>query len=304
MEVVDLAGIVAQAVEGVRHPLEVRHQGLQVTLPAGAIRLKADPTRLEQVLTNLLANAIKYTDEGGQIGLTAERVGAEVTIRVRDTGIGMPPEVLPHVFDLFVQGERRLDRAQGGLGIGLSLVKSLVELHAGSITGHSEGPGMGSEFIVRLPVLAPTQAEEAAPPPPDRSDSPLALPRRRILVVDDNVDAADSLGRLLETILGQEVRVVYDGPAALDVVGSLRPEVVLLDLGMTTMDGFEVAMRLRELPEPAGMVIVAVTGWGQEEDRRRPEERGFDYHLIKPIRVAVIRDLLLGLGSAECMGVS
>jgi CheY-like chemotaxis protein len=273
-------------------------------LPEGAIRLRADPTRLEQALTNLLVNAIKYTDEGGQIGMTVERVGAEVTIRVRDTGIGMAPEVLPHVFDLFVQGERRLDRAQGGLGIGLSLVKSLVELHAGSITAHSEGPGRGSEFIVRLPVLASTPAEEAGPPPPGRSVAPVALPRRRILVVDDNVDAADSLGRLLATFLGQEVRVVYDGPAALDVVGSLRPEVVLLDLGMTTMDGFEVAMRLRERPESAGMVIVAVTGWGQEEDRRRTEETGFDHHLIKPIRVEVIRDLLLGLGTASSTGVS
>ncbi|MBV8267113.1 MAG: response regulator, partial [Planctomycetaceae bacterium] len=223
---------------------------------------------------------------------SAERHEDEVEVRVRDTGIGIAPEMLPRIFDLFVQGERRLDRALGGLGIGLSLVKSLVEMHGGSITAHSRGPGMGSEFVVRLPVLSWMQAHEVDSPRPVLSDAPEVLPRRRILIVDDNAVAADGLGRLLSLVYGQDVRVVYDGPSALDLAGSFQPEVVLLDLGMAVMDGYEVAKRLRERPESAGALIVAVTGWGQEEDRRRSREVGFDLHLVKPVNADALRGLL------------
>ncbi|MBV8555303.1 MAG: PAS domain S-box protein [Planctomycetaceae bacterium] len=291
-EVVVLAAVIAEVIEAVQPQIEERHQELQISLPEESIRLEADPTRLEQILLNLLTNAAKYTDLGGQIMLSAERHEDEVEVRVRDTGIGIAHEMLPRIFDLFVQGERRLDRALGGLGIGLSLVKSLVEMHGGSITAHSQGPGMGSEFVVRLPVLSGTQAHEVDSPQPVLSDAPEVLPRRRILIVDDNAVAADGLGRLLSLVYGQDVRVVYDGPSALDLAGSFQPEVVLLDLGMAVMDGYEVAKRLRERPESAGALIVAVTGWGQEEDRRRSREVGFDLHLVKPVNADALRGLL------------
>jgi CheY-like chemotaxis protein len=270
-----------------------RRQELQVSLPKESIQLAADPTRLEQILLNLLTNAAKYTDAGGRIMLCAERHEDEVEVRVRDTGIGIAPEMLPRIFNLFVQGERRLDRALGGLGIGLSLVKSLVEMHGGSITARSEGADMGSEFVVRLPMLSGTRADEGNPPHVVTSDAPVVLPRRRILIVDDNAVAADGLGRLLSLVYGQDVRVVYDGSSALGLFGSFRPEIVLLDLGMAVMDGYEVAKRLRERPESAGALIVAVTGWGQEEDRRRSREVGFDLHLVKPVAAEALRGLLI-----------
>ncbi|MBV8229271.1 MAG: response regulator, partial [Planctomycetaceae bacterium] len=292
-EVVDLAAAVAGAIEAVRPRMVERRQVLQVSLPKESINLAADPTRLEQILLNLLTNAAKYTDVGGQIMLSAERHEDEVEVRVRDTGIGIAPEMLPRIFDLFVQGERRLDRALGGLGIGLSLVKSLVEMHGGSVTARSEGADMGSEFVVRLPVLSGTPADEGDPPHVVTSDVPEVLPRRRILIVDDNAVAADGLGRLLSLVYGQDVRVVYDGSSALGLSGSFRPEIVLLDLGMAVMDGYEVAKRLRERPETAGALIVAVTGWGQEEDRRRSREVGFDLHLVKPVAGEALRGLLI-----------
>ena len=291
-EVVVLAAVIAEVIEAVQPQIDERHQELQISLPEESIRLEADPTRLEQILLNLLNNAAKYTDAGGRIMLSAERHEDEVEVRVRDTGIGIAPEMLPRIFDLFVQGERRLDRSLGGMGIGLSLVKNLVEMHGGSITAHSQGPGMGSEFVLRLPVLSGTQAHEVDSPRPVLSDAPEVLRRRRILIVDDNAVAADGLGRLLALVYGQEVRVVYDGPSALDIVGSFQPEVVLLDLGMAVMDGYEVAKHLRERPECAATRIVAVTGWGQEEDRRRSREVGFDLHLVKPVNAEALRELL------------
>ncbi len=291
-EVVVLAAVIAEVIEAVQPQIDERHQELQSSLPEESIRLEADPTRLEQILLNLLNNASKYTNAGGRIMLCAERHEDEVEVRVRDTGIGIAPEMLPRIFDLFVQGERRLDRALGGLGIGLSLVKSLVEMHGGSITARSEGAGMGSEFVLRLPVLSGTQAHEVDSPQPVLSDASEVLPHRRILIVDDNAVAADGLGRLLALVYGQDVRVVYDGPSALDMAGSFQPEVVLLDLGMAVMDGYEVAKLLRERPECAGTLIVAVTGWGQEEDRRRSREVGFDLHLVKPVNSDALRGLL------------
>jgi PAS domain S-box-containing protein len=291
-QVVDLDEIVARVAEACRPLIDQRNQTLMVQMSPEPMRLLVDPTRLEQVLSNLLCNSVKYTDPGGQIWLTAERSGAQVAVRVRDTGIGIEPDVLPRVFEMFVQGERRMDRAQGGLGIGLSLVKSLVELHGGAISAHSEGRGKGSTFEVRLPCSSPAVAGLHASTLDPQSEPDGGLPRWRILVVDDNVDAADGLQRLLVRRWDQEVRVAYDGPSALEVARLYGPEVVLLDIGLPGMDGYEVARRLRERPETADALLVAVTGWDQEGDRRRSRQSGFDRHLAKPVDAAKIEDLL------------
>jgi two-component system CheB/CheR fusion protein len=298
-KIVVLSEAITEVIEAVKSRIDERRQQLDVSLPERSIRLEADPTRLEQILSNLLTNASKYTDIGGRIWLTAERDEDSIVVSVRDTGIGIPPEVLPRIFGLFVQGERRLDQAQGGMGIGLSLVKALVEQHGGSIAAHSEGPGKGSEFVVRLPALSIPEGGVSDTPLSARSSTPAIWNRHRILIVDDNAVAADSLGRLLALVFGQEVRVVYDGPTALDVAESFQPEIVLLDLGMATMDGYEVAVRLRERPQGFKMRIVAVTGWGQEEDRRRSREMGFDLHLVKPVNAESLRRLLADMDVRE-----
>jgi PAS domain S-box-containing protein len=293
-EVVDLAAVVDRAVETIR-PLLVEHDlHLTVSLPSEPARLEADPTRLEQVLANLLHNAAKYTDSGGRIDLIAAREGDEVVLRVRDTGIGITPEMLPRIFEMFVQAERRLDRSQGGLGIGLSLVRTLVEIHGGRVTAHSAGLGQGSEFVVRLPALAwPAQGARAAPPRSQRPADALP-PRHRILIVDDNPDAANSLARLLTRLWHQDVQVAHDGPAALAAAQAFRPDVILLDIGMPGMDGYEVAQRLRRQPEFATTLLVALTGWGQEEDRRRSQDAGIDHHLVKPADPEILREMLAG----------
>jgi CheY-like chemotaxis protein len=234
---------------------------------------------LAQVVSNLLNNAAKYSDEQGRIWLSVEAADGEAVVRVRDTGCGIAPEVLPHVFDLFTQADRTLDRSQGGLGIGLTLVKALAELHGGSAAAASAGLGSGSEFSVRLP-LAP--AASAARPASDRDRERKAATPRRVLVVDDNVDAALSLSRLLQAA-GHEVEAVHDGLAALASAPKWRPEVILLDIGLPGIDGYEVARRLRSQPETRGAVLVALTGYGQDEDRRRSQEAGFDHHLVKPV---------------------
>ncbi len=291
-QLVDLDEAVARVAETCRPLIERRHQTLMVRISPEPMRLLVDPTRLDQVLSNLLCNSVKYTDPGGQIWLTAERCGAQVVVRVRDTGIGIEPDVLPRVFEMFVQGERRMDRSQGGLGIGLSLVKSLVELHGGAVSAHSEGRGQGSTFEVRLPCSSPAATGTDPSTSDPRSEPDGGLPRRRILVVDDNVDAADGLQRLLVRRWDQEVRVAYDGPSALEEARLFAPEVVLLDLGLPGMDGYEVARRLREQPETADALLVAVTGWDQEGDRQRSRRAGFDRHLAKPVEAAKIEDLL------------
>jgi PAS domain S-box-containing protein len=318
-EVVDVAAVIHRAVEATRPLVDERRHELTVSLPAGALRVEADPTRLEQVLANLLNNAAKYTDPDGHIWLTAslgdDKVtggqGGKVTedsppsvhrvtvspcslvrISVRDNGVGISPEMLSRIFDLFVQGERRLDRSPGGVGIGLTLVKKLVELHGGWVEASSAGPGRGSEFAVRLPALP------AAPPgnPAQVAETAHAaeLPRHRILVVDDNEDAANSLALLLR-LMGQEVEVVLDGQAALHRARELRPQLVLLDLGMPGMDGYEVARRLRGDPGLRDSVLVALTGWGQEEDKRRSQAAGFDRHLVKPPEPDAVRAVLADL---------
>ena len=296
-EVLDLTAAVNRSAEAVRPLFEERQHELIVSLPPASLRVEADPTRLEQVVTNLLNNAAKYTDPGGKVWVTAQHAGSEVVLRVRDTGIGIAPDMLPKVFDLFVQAERRLDRSQGGVGIGLTLVKKLVEMHGGRVEASSAGPGRGSEFVVRLPAADDPRAEGQAAAR-SRSAVPPPLPCRRVLVVDDNMDAADSLALLLR-LSGQEVRVAHDGPTALLAAQAFRPELVLLDLGMPGMDGYEVARRLRQQPESRTALVVALTGWGQDSDRRRSAEAGFDQHLVKPVEPSDLEKLL-----AEVRGAS
>jgi len=293
-QVLGLATVVDQTVAVARPLIEDRGHRLIVAMPDGEEQVEADPTRLEQILANLLSNAAKYTDPGGRIRLDARREGDEVVFRVLDSGIGIDAEMLPKVFDLFVQIERRLDRSQGGLGIGLSLVKRLAEMHGGTVTAHSEGRGRGSEFVLRLPAPAGARTDPPGPTPrPKEEATASGPPRRRILVVDDNEDAANCMARYLSRIMGQQVEVAYDGPRAVEVAGTFRPEVVLLDIGLPGMSGYEVAQRLRGGPETGGAMLIALTGWGQEEDRRRSRAAGIDVHLVKPVDLDAIRDLLM-----------
>jgi signal transduction histidine kinase/CheY-like chemotaxis protein len=291
-EPTDLGVVVAHAVEASRPFIELKEHRLAVSAPREAVHVVGDPARLAQVLTNLLNNAAKYTEMGGQIWLTLRVESGEAVVSVRDTGIGIPPEMLAAVFELFTQVEQAIDRAQGGLGVGLTLVKRLVELHGGNVRAISAGPGQGSEFIVRLPMLLTSVAGPANVPIHLRSSEAHPL---RVLVVDDNVDAADSLGRLLE-LEGHEVRRVHDGPTALAAADAFRPDVVVLDLGMPGMDGYEVARRLRDRDE-AGVVLVALSGYGRDDDRRRARLAGFDHHLTKPAEIGTLRALLASAAS-------
>jgi signal transduction histidine kinase/DNA-binding response OmpR family regulator len=278
-EAIDLAVVVARAVETNRPLIDGRRHELTVTLPAEPVRVEGDPVRLAQVLGNLLNNAAKYTEEGGSIWLTVERAGDEAMLRVRDTGVGIPEEMLGSVFDLFTQVDRTLDRSQGGLGIGLTLVRRLVEMHSGRVQVFSAGPGRGSEFVVRLPALV---GGRRPPPTGNGVVSSLARSgRARVLVVDDNRDAADSLALLLR-LAGHEVCVAHDGPTAVALAADFGPQLVLLDIGLPGMDGYAVARRLRAQPNAHKTLLVALTGYGQEEDVRRSREAGFDHHLVKP----------------------
>ncbi len=286
-EPVAVASILRQTVEAVRPLIEERCHELTIAPPVGPLWVDADPTRLEQVLTNLLNNAAKYTDPGGRIGLSAGREGDEVVVRVRDTGVGIAPDMLPRIFDLFVQAERRLDRSQGGVGIGLTLVRRLVELHGGTVEAFSPGLGRGSEFVVRLPLSA---AAPSGPAGPDNGEA-ASLTRRRILVADDNRDAADSLALML-TMMGGEVHATYDGLAAVEAAAAFRPDVIVLDVGMPGLDGYDAARRIREQAWGKDVVLIALTGWGQEEDRQRSEEAGFDHHLPKPVEPDALKRLL------------
>jgi signal transduction histidine kinase/DNA-binding response OmpR family regulator len=292
-EPVDVAVAVARAVETSRPLIDARRHDLTVLLPPQSLRVNADLVRLAQVLGNLLNNAAKYTEEGGRITLEVARVGDEVVFRVRDNGIGISPEMVASVFDLFTQVDRSLDRAQGGLGIGLTLVRQLVVMHGGSVQAHSEGPNHGSEFIVRLPVLAesPAGADALEPPLGQRRCSP----SRRILVVDDYPAVAESLMRLLH-LSGHEVRIAGDGPAALEQLAIYQPEIILLDIGLPGMDGYEIAQSIRGRPGTGSIILIALTGYGQDEDRRRSREAGFDYHLTKPVDPAALFSLISSAG--------
>ena len=286
-ESVDVAGIVRSAVETSQPFIDAPGHELIVEIAPEPLVVEGDPVRLIQVVSNLLNNAAKYTDAGGRIWLTVRKDGNDAAISVRDTGVGIPASMLPRVFELFAQVDRPAGLARGGLGIGLTLVKTLAELHGGSVHVHSDGDERGSEFVVRLPlasVQVPTQPDSGESSAPALHASP------KVLVVDDNRDAADSLGMLLG-VLGTDFRIVYDGPSALAAVATYKPDVVLLDIGMPGMDGHEVARRIRQQPQAQNVTLVALTGWGQEEDRSRSEAAGFDRHLIKPADIGALKAL-------------
>lgn len=274
---IDAAAIIECAVDTVRAQIKDKKQQLVVSVMPETLRCEADPTRLEQALTNLLVNASRYTEAGGRIWLTAHHEGEHISFKVTDTGIGVIPAKLPEMFELFAQGDRTIARSEGGLGVGLTIAKRIAELHDGSVTAFSEGLGKGSEFTLTLPA--------SWQPKPVPADTPIAAQaqnrRSRILIVDDNVDLATGLDRLL-TPLGHEIHIAYDGPDAINEALAIRPEFILLDIGLPSMDGYEVARRLRAAGLQAA-VIIAVTGYGQEEDRGLSREAGFNFHLVKPI---------------------
>jgi CheY-like chemotaxis protein/anti-sigma regulatory factor (Ser/Thr protein kinase) len=254
--------------------------------------MEADPARLEQVVVNLLNNAAKYTDEGGLIRLAARVEGRQMALSVKDSGVGIDLEQFPDIFDLFTQADRSLDRAQGGLGIGLSLVQRLVEMHAGTVEVKSEGLGCGSEFTLRLPLSA--AAAPALPASPSVGIAASSTPAGQVLVVDDNVDSAEILATLLRRS-GHDVQTAYTGPAALDAAASHTPDVVLLDIGLPGLNGYEVARRLRQNPKLDGVRLVAMTGYGQESDLQLAWEAGFDEHLVKPVDFFVVKEVLTRL---------
>ncbi len=283
-ERVALEEVVRTAVETARPLIDAAGHELAIRLPAEPVTLDGDMVRLSQVLLNLLSNAARYSDAGSHIELVAERSGDEVMIRVRDDGQGIPAERLPDLFEMFVQGERSSD--QGGLGIGLSLVRSLVEMHGGRVSARSDGPGKGSEFEVRVPVAVDDGTARAA-----AGRARETVPSRRVLIVDDNEDAAVSLEMLLSRA-GHEVRCTFDSRGALEAATGFGPEVILLDIGLPDLDGYETCRRLRADPGARDALLVAVTGWGQEEDRRRALDAGFDEHMTKPVDPAALRELL------------
>ncbi len=288
---VSIASVVAGARETVRPLTEARNQSVDIVMPAEPGSVLGDETRLVQVLSNLLNNAVKFTPKGGRITLTVSTLAQEVFITVRDTGIGIPADMLERVFDLFTQLDSSLERSEGGLGIGLTLVKNLVEMHGGTVGARSEGRGKGSEFTVRLPLLPETP--EVGPAPTADGDEAAPTSRRlRILVVDDNRDAAQSLCMLLD-LLGHETRAAHDGPSGLDITKEFRPQAAFIDIGMPGMSGYEVCGRLRKLTHMQEVVCVALTGFGAEEDRERSRDAGFDHHLVKPLELAALRDILL-----------
>ena len=262
-----------------------------IDVPTVPIYVGADLTRLAQVFSNLLNNAAKYTDRGGRVQLSVQRQGGEVAVSIKDNGLGIPPPMLPKVFDMFTPVDRNLDRAQGGLGIGLSIVRRLVEMHGGSVKAKSDGHGMGSEFIVRLPVMLSVAEEHALA---EHASGPSTL--RRILVVDDNRDAASSLAMMPE-LMGNEAKTAHDGLEALEVAPLFRPDLIFLDIGMPRLNGHETAKRIRELPWGKTVTLVALTGWGQDEDRRKSEEAGFNSHMVKPIELAGLEKLLTSLAA-------
>jgi PAS domain S-box-containing protein len=285
-EPVDLTEVVRRALETAAPAIEAARHALEVHLPQQPLVVHGDRYRLTQLLSNLLNNAARYTPSGGRIWLRAVSQDGHAVLSVTDTGRGIEPQVMDRIFDMFVQGRTPLERVGGGLGIGLALARRIAELHGGTLQGRSDGENKGAEFVLRLPLSPSVPATEAAQPQADRAGVP-----RRILVVDDNVDAALTLDLLLRS-LGHESRVAHDGARALEIAREFRPEVILLDIGMPGMDGYEVARRLRGMNHGLTFRIVAVTGWGQEADRARAKEAGFDVHLVKPVDVAVLAKVL------------
>ena len=298
-EPVEISAAVANAIQISQPLIEARHHQLSVELPEHPVRVEADPTRLAQVIGNLLNNAAKYTNPGGKIRLSVDTVEGpsssrgEVVISVRDSGMGISSEMLPKLFELFTQLDRTLERAEGGLGVGLALVRRLVVLHGGSVSVHSEGAGKGSEFVVRLPLLSTERKPELK-----QADRKPARTMRRILVVDDNVDSAISLSLILKRS-GNDVETAHDGLAGIELADKFRPEVVLLDIGMPKMNGYDAARAIREQPWGKEVFLIALTGWGQDEVRARIFEAGFDVHMIKPVDPAALTNMLVALPSEQ-----
>ncbi len=291
-EPVDLAAVVRSALETSLPLVESCGHRLDVSLPSGRVPLKADPTRLAQVFSNLLNNAAKFTERGGHISLTAERIDGQAVVRVTDSGIGISPAQMPQLFKMFSQADSSLERTRGGLGIGLELARRLVEMHGGTVEAASGGLGRGSEFVVRLPLAVETPlADQPAAAVSAAADGTLAAFALRVLVVDDNQDAADSLAFLLK-LQGHEVRTAYDGLEAVTAAAAFVPSLVLLDIGLPNLNGYEAARRIRQQPGCKDARLVALTGWGQEEDQRRSREAGFDLHVTKPLELALLERLL------------
>ena len=287
-ETLDLQGVVLRAVEAARPLFDSKGHTLEIEAPASHVWVRGDLTRLTQVFVNLLNNAAKYTPDRGRIEVSIRSTDKSAAVHIRDNGIGIAAELLPRMFDLFTQGDRPLDRTDGGLGVGLALVHRLVSLHGGVVKAFSEGIGRGSELVVTLPQYCQEISMPVAsdPPPPEPQQK-----RRRLMVIDDNKDAAESMSMLFE-LWGHEVICAYDGRGALETAAKYRPDAVFLDIGLPGMDGYEIAERLRELPESARTVLVAITGYGQDEDRRRSREAGIDHHLVKPVSPETLHKLL------------
>lgn len=288
---VALEPVIRQAVDAASDLAHCMEHKLTVSIPEQPIFVFADPMRLTQIVGNLLSNACKFTDRRGHIALEVERTEGHAVIRVRDTGIGIAPEQLGRIFEMFAQIDTSLERSRSGLGIGLTLVKTLVEMHGGSVEVRSDGVGRGTEFIVRLPL--PHEAADAMPPQPTRNEPDL-LRDRRILVVDDNRDAAVAVSELLG-LIGNQTQMAHDGLEAVERAASFDPDIVLLDIGLPKLNGYEVARKIRQQANGAQIVLIALTGWGQDNDRKQSAEAGFDGHLTKPLDLAVLSDLLLRL---------
>ena len=290
-ERVALAKIIQDAVETARLRIERASHKLTVSLPPQSIVVNADPTRLAQVFGNLLNNAARYTPDGGHISVTADQQAGDVLVRVKDNGIGIPPDMHARIFDMFTQADRRLDQSQGGLGIGLALVRRLVDMHGGHVEAHSAGVGQGSEFVVRLPIVAADRRKQPRAETRQLEDAELA-PARRILIVDDNADNANSLAMMMR-FLGHETALAYDGVEALETAETFHPDVILLDIGLPKLSGHDVARSIRARPWGKSVMLVALTGWGQDHDRRRSQEAGFDHHMVKPVEFEALRQIMV-----------
>jgi signal transduction histidine kinase len=300
-ELVNLCDIVGRAIETNRPLIDVKRHELSIDLPPYPVNVHGDVTRLTQVVGNLLHNAAKYTDDCGEIQIRVEAAFPNALVRVKDTGVGIPNDMLLKVFDLFTQVDRPLNKKQGGLGVGLAMVRRLVEMHGGSVVAHSDGIGRGTEIVVQLPLHA--DAESQRHRRRRKEDQPVLTVGRRILVVDDNRDAADSIALLLE-VAGHEVRTAYDGPDALKLAAVFKPEVVILDLGLPSMDGFEIAREIEGQAWGKDVALVALTGWGQQEDYRKTTDAGFDAHLVKPVAPEELLKILAQVSSERRAAVT
>ncbi len=281
--------IVNEALEGARPHIDAMAQKLTVTLPDEPVLIDADPARVAQAILNLLNNASKFTDHGGEIWLSAARYGNKLSVRVRDNGIGIPKDKLSHIFEMFFQVDRTLERTHSGMGVGLSLVRAIVEMHGGAVECLSDGPGKGSEFVINLPLSQPAAVDGTAVP--DSVPARAGPANLRLLVVDDNQDAAESFSLILQD-MGNTVRTAYDGPTAIQEAIALRPHAVMLDIGLPGMSGYEVASKIREIPGLKDTVLIAVTGWGESEDRRRTRAVGFAHHVVKPVSRSTLIELI------------